>query len=250
MIAAVVFDFDGLILDTETPIFQSWAEAYTECGISPLTVPEWASAIGTVGGLDPLAELQRRVGRPVLEEVVTRRRSRRDALLAGEVVRPGVEAWLAAAERLGLALAVASSSPRAWVTGHLDRLGLLARFGALACFGDTTGDVGGGGEAESGAVAPHDGGADGPVLPAGLRPKPAPDVYLAACSKLGVQPAAALAVEDSPNGIRAAKAAGMRCVAVPNPITRLLDLDAADLVVGSLADVTISEVLATLRSER
>ena len=79
-----------------------------------------------------------------------------------------------------------------------------------------------------------------------LKAKPAPDTYLEACARLGVDPGAALAVEDSPNGIAAAKAAGLTCVTVPNTITQGLDLSAADLRLSSLADRTLADVLAQL----
>jgi beta-phosphoglucomutase-like phosphatase (HAD superfamily) len=98
----------------------------------------------------------------------------------------------------------------------LDRLGLRARFPTI---------VTAGGE---------------------LRSKPAPDTYLEACSRLGVEPRDALALEDSPNGIAAAKAAGLRCVTVPHPLTEMLDLSAADLRLPSLAHCTLAEALARL----
>jgi HAD superfamily hydrolase (TIGR01509 family) len=113
---------------------------------------------------------------------------------------------------------VASSSPRDWVEAHLSRLGLLGRFSALACHGDDD----------------------------GLAAKPEPDLYVEACRLLQVAPAMAVAVEDSPHGVRAAKAAGLACVAVPNEMTRLLDLDHADLVVSSLAEVSLDDALAAL----
>ncbi len=124
--------------------------------------------------------------------------------------------WLDDAARLGLALGVASSSEADWVEGHLGRLGLLDRFTCLSCFD-------------------------------GRRPgKPAPDLYLAACDALGVAPADALAVEDSGNGVAAAKAAGLRCVAVPHDLTRDHDLSPADLVVPSLAELPLEEAMARL----
>lgn len=251
----MVFDFDGLILDTETPIFRSWAEAYRECGVAPLTIEEWAAAIGTAGGLDPRAELERRAGGVILDDVLARRKARRDALLVGEVVRPGVRDWLAAARRLGLAVGLASSSGRPWVEGHLRRLGVIEEFQAIACFGDAgPGDERGAGpgDEDQHVAAPHDGGA-GEAIQAplsGLRAKPAPDLYLAVCGALGAPPSASLAIEDSPHGIEAARAAGLLCIAVPNPMTRLLNLDRAHLVVESLADLTLEEALADLEALR
>ena len=214
---AVVFDFDGSILDTETPILTAWQETFEAHGCPPLTQDEWAMAVGTVGGLDMAALLLERALGTVDEAAVhQRRRARVHELLLAEVVRPGVERWLDDARELGLGLAVASSSPRSWVGSHLERLGLVDRFVHLSCYGD------------------------------GIPAKPAPDVYLHACAALGVEPSEALAVEDSPHGVAAAKAAGLRCVAVPNEVTRGLELSAADLVVDSLEELPLAEALDRL----
>jgi HAD superfamily hydrolase (TIGR01509 family) len=213
-----VFDFDGLILDTEGPVFTAWQEEFESHGCPPLTIEEWAVEIGTVGGLDLVELLRTRATRPFDEAVMqARRRLRRDELLAVEDARPGVTEWLDEADALGLPLAIASSSERSWVEHHLDRLGLLHRFRFIACFGD--GDLAG---------------------------KPAPDTYLAACAAIGARPACALAIEDSPNGVSAAKAAGMWCVAVPHAITEGLDLSHADVRLRSLADMTLRDVIAQL----
>jgi HAD superfamily hydrolase (TIGR01509 family) len=218
-IEALVFDFDGLILDTEGPVFTAWCEEFDAHGCGPLTIEEWAAEIGTTGGLDLVAIIRERATRPFDEDVMhVRRRVRRDELLLQETTRPGVHQWLDDADTIGLALAIASSSPLDWVEPHLERLGLRDRFACLACFGG------------------------------GLAGKPAPDTYLAACAALGVEPAAALAIEDSPHGVAAAKAAGLRCIAVPHEITERLDLSLADLRVTSLADVTLREALDRLAS--
>jgi HAD superfamily hydrolase (TIGR01509 family) len=216
-IEAIVFDFDGLILDTEGPVFVAWQEEFEAHGCPPLTVEEWAAEIGTTGGLDLVELIRTRATRPFEEEAMhARRRIRRDELLTRETTRPGVHAWLDEADALGLALAIASSSPREWVEPHLERLGLRHRFAFLACHTDS------------------------------IAGKPAPDTYLAACAALGVAPAAALAIEDSPHGVAAAKAAGLRCIAVPHEITELLDLSGADLRLPSLADTTLRDVLESL----
>jgi HAD superfamily hydrolase (TIGR01509 family) len=120
------------------------------------------------------------------------------------------------ADALGLGLAIASSSPRDWVEPHLERLGLRQRFAHVACFGP------------------------------GIAGKPAPDTYLAACRALAVEPGRTLAIEDSPHGVTAAKAAGMLCVAVPHAITENLDLSHADLRLRSLSETTLQEVLARI----
>jgi HAD superfamily hydrolase (TIGR01509 family) len=213
---ALIFDFDGLILDTEGPEFQSWSEVYAAHGVA-LDLESWASCIGTIGGFEPFGELEARLGRPIDREAIREQRRRRNQeLLTAERVRPGIESYLDSANRLGLRVGVASSSPRSWVAGHLERLGLLDRFHCLR----TADDV--------------------------RTVKPDPELYLAATSALGVEPAAAIAIEDSPNGALAAKRAGLVCVAVPNALTRQLDLAHADLRLDSLADVSLEELLVTL----
>jgi HAD superfamily hydrolase (TIGR01509 family) len=213
MIDALVFDFDGLILDTEGPDFQSWQEIYAAHGCSlPLTV--WAVAIGTVGAFDPYVELERQLGRPIDREAVrTLHQRRMFELIAAETVRPGVEAYLRDARRLGIRVAVASSSPRDWVAGHLARLGLLEHFACLRCSDDVR------------------------------EVKPSPELYQSALLALGVPPEQAIALEDSPNGVLAAKRAGLFCVAVPNSLTRQLPLDHADLTVSSLQELPLQALI-------
>jgi len=212
---ALVFDFDGLILDTEAPVFHSWREAFEAEGAT-LTLEEWSDTIGRANSADPADLLAERTGRPLDETRRAARKARRDELLAAEAVLPGVHDWLEDARRLGLPIGVASSSEVDWVAGHLERLGLLDRFACLTCFDGT------------------------------LPGKPAPDLYLAACDSLGVDPADALAVEDSGNGVTAAKAAGLKCVAVPHDLTRDHDLSGADLLVSSLAELPLEEAMARL----
>jgi HAD superfamily hydrolase (TIGR01509 family) len=216
-VEALVFDFDGLILDTEGPVFTSWQEEFAAHGCPPLSIQEWSAEIGTVGGLDLVDLIRARATRPFDPGAMeTRRRRRRDELLARETVLPGVTEWLDEADALGLGLAIASSSPRDWVEPHLERLGLRQRFAHVACFGP------------------------------GIAGKPAPDTYLAACRALAVEPGRTLAIEDSPHGVTAAKAAGMLCVAVPHAITENLDLSHADLRLRSLSETTLQEVLARI----
>lgn len=213
-IRAVVFDFDGVIVDTELPTYRSWCEAFTAHGCEPLTLEEWALQVGTVQGIDIVGELQSRASVAVdVEEMQRTRRARREAMLEHEPLRPGVASWLDEIAAMQLPAAVASSSEITWVEPLLTRYALRHRFSFLACFGD------------------------------GLAAKPEPDTYLAACRALGVAPADALAVEDSPNGIAAAKAAGLTCVAVANPITATFDLSAADVQLESLADRTLASVI-------
>jgi HAD superfamily hydrolase (TIGR01509 family) len=131
-------------------------------------------------------------------------------------VRPGVVELLAEAAEHGVPCAVASSSPREWVEGHLERLDLAGWFVAVR----TRDDVGPG------------------------RTKPAPDLFLAACRATAGEPGRCVALEDSPNGVAAARAAGMRVVGVAAGLTAELPLEDADLVVPSLAEVTLEGLAA------
>jgi len=216
-IRALVFDFDGLILDTELPMYRAWCALFDAHGAVPPTIDEWAAEIGTLNGLDLHGLLVERATQPVdLTEADIWRRGHRDLLLAEQQARPGVEDWLAEADAAGLGVAIASSSEAEWVLPLLERIGLHASFRHV---------VTAGGE---------------------LGPKPAPDTYIEACARLGVDPAEALAVEDSPHGIAAAKAAGLRCVAVPHELTETLDLSAADLRLASLAECSLADAMARL----
>jgi len=214
-IRGLLFDFDGLLVDTETPSRLVWEELYREHG-HELPHDRWATLIGTIGApFDPFGHLEELVGRRLDEQALTtRRRAREYELIDLEELRPGVEEYFADAERLGLRTAVVSSSDDDWIARHLGRLGHLEGLDTI---------VAANGDAE--------------------RAKPRPDLYLEALHRLGLGPHEAIAFEDSPNGVTAAKAAGLICVAVPNPMTSSLALDDADLVVESLADVPLPKLL-------
>jgi HAD superfamily hydrolase (TIGR01509 family) len=210
---ALVFDFDGLILDTETSEFETVRAVYAEFGVT-LTLDDWLHTIGTVAP-HWLDELERLAG-PLddRDAVREKRRTEHHGRLILEPVLPGVEGLIEEALERGLKLGVASSSEVSWVGGHLERLGLRERFAYLSCRTDA------------------------------IPPKPDPDVYRHACEALGARPDEAVALEDSVPGVRAAKAAGLWCVAVPSAMTRGMDFDRADLVVESLAGVSVDDLLA------
>jgi HAD superfamily hydrolase (TIGR01509 family) len=213
LIRGLVFDFDGLILDTESPEFTSWRDILHEQGGS-LSLKDWAVCIGTSDVFDPCAHLEAQLGRAVDREALrTERRRRSDALIAAQIPLPGVVERIAEARAMGLKLGVASSSSRRWVEGHLERLGLAPHFECIRCSDHVE------------------------------RVKPDPALYALALEALGLRPEEAVAFEDSPNGILAAKRAGLFCVAVPNEATRLLRLDAADLRLTSLAETSLSELI-------
>lgn len=220
MIQGLIFDFDGLILDTEGPIFQSWKELFEEQDCN-LPFETWATIIGTNDGpFDPYTLLEEQLERALdWEALDPKRRDRELALIAGQPILPGVEETLAGAKRLGLKLGVASSSSCDWVTGHLARLRLLAYFDCIRASDDVE------------------------------RTKPDPGVYLAALECLNLPAEQVIAFEDSPHGVQAAKQAGVFCVAVPNPLTRKLPLDHADLILNSLAGLRLEELLRKVAAE-
>lgn len=218
-IRGLIFDFDGTILDTEMPAFRAWQEIYEEHGCS-LPLPEWARSLGGGDrGFDPCAYLEVQIGRALdRAAVLERRQARKLELMAAEVLLPGVLEYIESARRLGIRLAVASSSPRDWVEEHLSRFGLLDAFHCLSCAGDVE------------------------------RVKPDPALFLRSLDLLGLRPEEAIVIEDSPNGITAAKAAGIYCVVVPNALTCELPIDHADRRVMSLLEMPLESLIdATVR---
>ncbi len=223
MTEALIFDFDGLIIDTETPDYSSWQETFASYQVT-LDRTLWAGFIGGASGtFDVYQHLEDLVGAPVdRDSVQATRRKRYLDLVEANPVRPGVEEYLEEARRLGLKLGVASSSSRDWVEDHLKRRGLLAYFDRVVCRDDVA------------------------------SVKPDPEVYIRCTSGLGVRPGATLAIEDSANGVTAAKGAGIFCVVVPNPMTADMDLGHADLWLDALTDMPLEAVLdaAARRTER
>jgi HAD superfamily hydrolase (TIGR01509 family) len=217
---ALVFDFDGLIIDTEGPVYESWADVYRRHG-QELSLEFWKTIIGRGSNyFDPLADLERRLGRRLEAEAIrAERRVRMVELVEALPILPGVLKWRSEARSLGARLGVASSSGRGWVTGHLDRLG-IGDWDCIRCLEDVE------------------------------RPKPAPDLYTAVLDCLGVDSSQAIAVEDSTHGVEAAKAAGLYCVAVPSSLTGEHDFRRADLVLGSLSESSFAEVAVQAASER
>ena len=220
-IRGLLFDFDGLLVDTESPSRLAVEELYREHG-HQLPRDRWATLIGTLGAeFEPYTHLEELVGRPLdRDELDARRRAREDALCELEELRPGIEDYREEAQRLGLVTAIVSSSSHRWIEKHLSRLGRTNGWDAIVT-------------------------ADGDPE----RAKPRPILYLEALEALKLEPHEGIAFEDSPNGVRAAKAAGLACVAIPNPATSTLALDEADLVLESLADVPLPELLERFRTE-
>jgi HAD superfamily hydrolase (TIGR01509 family) len=213
-IQAVVFDFDGLIFDSETPDYLSWKAVYESFGCElPLLI--WQENIGSVDFFNPYTYLEGLLGRPIDRTAVHDQRKKLDKELLGQqTILPGVLDYLAEARQLGLKVGLASSSDHKWVDGYLEKLELVDRFDTVRCR-DDVGDVG----------------------------KPDPAVYLAALAALDVAGEQALALEDSPNGALAAKRAGMYCAIVPNEMTRGLTFGEVNYRLNSLADMSLAALL-------
>jgi HAD superfamily hydrolase (TIGR01509 family) len=211
VIGALIFDFDGVVIDTESAVIAGWREECAALGV-PFDEAGFLAAIG-VPSLRPeriVAVLGAAGGDPAT--AITRIRARIAVLADQQPVLPGVRELLAEATAAGVRLAVASGALREWVCGHLERVGLLSAFAIVACRDDVRAS------------------------------KPAPDLYLAALAGLGVPAGRAVAIEDSATGLAAAHAAGVRCVAVPGPTTMGHDLAAADLLLPSLAGIRLADL--------
>jgi HAD superfamily hydrolase (TIGR01509 family) len=212
---ALVFDFDGLILDTEWSAYSTAAEVWDEHG-AELELSVWQEIVGTADHLHWSEMLEAELGRAIdRETVVPARQAQHHAEIEAMDLLPGVVDLIEAALAAGLSLAVASSSPIEWVGGHLERRGLLHHFQVVVGRDHVT------------------------------RTKPDPELYATAVDRLGVEPDEAVALEDSHHGTVSAAAAGLACVAVPNRVTAGQDFSEASLVVDSMNQLTIP-VLAAL----
>ncbi len=214
MLNGLVFDFDGVIIDTETPLFTAWEQTYLHFDAEPITTTEWAHSLGRRDDdpliLNPLARLQNLLDRPVdLDHIQAMRRRLRDEMLNDLPVQPGVIALVDQADQLDIPVAIASSSPPDWIERHLQSRRLVDRFPIVCCAGD------------------------------GVPGKPHPAVYLQAAAALGVPAGQCLAIEDSPHGTTAAKSAGMSCVAVPTAVSWELDFSHADRVIDTLEELAL-----------
>ena len=213
MIKAIIFDFDGLVLDTETPIYRARQEIYEIYDCS-LPLSKWLECIGTTNTFDPCDVLEEQLGHPINRATICdKRRVRTAELMAMQSILPGVEDRIVEAKELGLKLGVGSSSPRSWVSGQLARLGLEPHFNTIKCSEDVE------------------------------RVKPDPALFLAVLRDLGVSGREALVLEDSLNGVTAAKRARIFCVAVPNALTQHSSFDLADLQLTSLAELSIEGLM-------
>jgi len=210
MIRALVFDFDGLIVDTETPLIDAYAAVHQSHGV-PFDRTLFIRNVGHAEyAFDPWHGFSPQADRAALE---VQRRALKDDLMARQPVLPGVVALLDGAREHGLRVGLASNSEHSWVEPHLAERGLLNRFEFLACRED----------------APS--------------PKPEPDLYRLVLNRFGLRGHEAIAFEDSHTGALAAKRALLWAVAVPGPSTMHHDFAHADLKATSLATLTLADLI-------
>lgn len=209
MLSALVFDFDGVIIDTESAIIHAWEAMHHDAGLA-CDRRLLQALIGHVETeIDVWSAFEPSIDRAGLEAEFVRRRR---ALMAAQPILPGVLRLLDEAASAGVPVAVASNSPHSHVDRHLHARGLRPRFTSVCCIDDVA------------------------------RGKPEPDVYLAALAALGAGASRAVAIEDSVPGHLAAKAAGLRCVVVPNPVTAHCEFEHADLRLVTLADTSLADL--------
>lgn len=202
---AILVDFDGFIIETDELEMQSWAIVFGKYG-AVLDTVSWMDTVG-VSADDPFSDLENQLGLAVDRHHVKMSQTEIfNNLLSQEPVSPGVVDLLSWARERELLVGLASSNQTSWLTAQLERLSLNHYFDVIC-----------GADLATGAS------------------KPAPDVYLVALDRLGISALNAVAFEDSPNGVTAAKSAGLRCIAVPSRLCRSRDFSHADLVIPSLA---------------
>lgn len=219
MIKALIFDFDGLILDTETPEVLVWQSIYREHGFD-LPIHEWEKTIGGYGiSTFDAAEHLSLLSKGQLDSASMRMRYRTesDTLIHASSVMPGVMDMIHSAHEQGIQVAIGSSSQHSWVDPHLRRLGILHYFRHIICQDD---------------------------VPPG-RTKPNPDIYLKVLERLKVRNMEAVVFEDSLNGVEAARRAGIFVVAVPNPLTAKMGVS-GDMTVSSMAELSLGDLMARI----
>lgn len=213
MIKAIIFDFDGLIADTERTDYESWQALYDSYNCL-LPYEQWVEGIGT-HSFDPYNYLEEQLdtspGRAALR---AKRRELLDELMKDRPLLPGAEDYLQEAVRLGLKIGLASSSTKGWVYPYLAQYAIEHYFQSIKCADDVA------------------------------HVKPDPALYLLSLQALGIEAREAIVLEDSLHGVRAAKKAGIFCVAVPNPFMTHLSYHEADLRLSALTDLSLEELLA------
>jgi HAD superfamily hydrolase (TIGR01509 family) len=219
-VRGIIFDFDGVLIDTEPIYLRTVNEVLQEIGVPPMTREANRDLIGTPAG-HTWDTLHARYELPQPASYYERLYDERlEGVLQRELtLRPTADVFLREVAERGLPRGLATSSRRKWMELKLRVLELEGYF----CSVVSAEDVG--------------------------HAKPEPHVYLRAAAETGVSTEAALAIEDSPSGIAAAKAAGIYTIALRTTSTEGMDLSAADEVIDSLNEINLDILLESAASE-
>ncbi|EJQ47685.1 HAD hydrolase, family IA [Bacillus cereus BAG5X1-1] len=213
---AIIFDFDGLIVDTETIWFHSFRDAVREYG-GELPLEEFAKCIGTTDEVLYAylkEQLKEKFNEHALRGKVTTLHKEKMKM---PKARDGVKEYLEEAKELGLKIALASSSSREWIVRFLEELQIRDYFELIKTREDVE------------------------------KVKPDPALYKVTIEELGIEPSEAVVFEDSLNGLKAAVAAGLKCVVVPNDVTRNLQFENHHLRIESMKEKSLKEVLQHIK---
>ncbi|WP_088072264.1 HAD family hydrolase [Gottfriedia luciferensis] len=212
MIKAIIFDFDGLIVDTESVWFEAYKEVLLQYEVE-LTLQKFSEVIGTTDEIlyeyinsNAKVPIVREKIEQLVKEIVKQK-------LIKPVLRENVEDYLKSAKNAGLQIGLASSSSKEWVESFLKKLNIFDYFSVIKTSDDVS------------------------------KVKPDPELYLKAIEELGVQVNEAIAFEDSLNGLIAARKAGLKCVIVPNSVTTHLEFENYSLRLSSMAEKTLDDVI-------
>jgi putative hydrolase of the HAD superfamily len=216
MIKAVIFDFDGLILDTETAWYESYREILTKNHQFDLKLEDFVKCVGA-DDTSLFDHLRKNLGDTfVIDDIRNNAKTLHSEKVKKENAREGVEQYLTDARQAGLKIALATSSTRQWVETHLTNLGLIHYFDHLITQNDVN------------------------------RIKPAPDLFWKAIDVLGIKPEEGLVFEDSLNGLIAAQKAHLTTVIIPNPVTEALPFENYHMKLSSMSEMSLADILHTI----
>lgn len=219
LIKAAIFDFDGLLIDTETVWFYAFKEVLQEDYGLDLSLEQFAKVIGTHDAvLD--AWIQENAKTLVDLDIMKRKaRERFEEKMGSPVLRDGVQEYLDACQSLGLKIALASSSKREWIDRFTKQLEIDGFFDVI----NTRDNV--------------------------ANVKPDPELYLKTINDLAITPEEAIVFEDSLNGFTAAKTAGLKCVVVTNPVTAHLPFSGYELLLQSMAETRLEDIVKRYQAD-
>jgi HAD superfamily hydrolase (TIGR01509 family) len=213
-IKGIIFDFDGLICDTETPELRAWETLFADYRLI-FPFERYEETIGAVHNDEtPFIFLEEMLHHSInRSEVKEKFNLVRNKLINLEPIRPGILNYIKQSQDFGLEIGLASSSPRSWIDYHLERLAISEYFGCIKTFNDVS------------------------------KTKPDPELYIKALACMNLNNNEVLALEDSPNGVKAAKKAGIYVAVFPNEVTKIFAFDEADLIINSLEEMAFVELI-------